>query len=97
MAEKRVCLVGGNDKWRSMLKALLPSSTVVTNKNFPVGRVRNSDLVIINTNLIGHGVTRKATQIAFSNDIDVIYTSRNNIECTANDVLRWFSDVSCVA
>ena len=69
----------------------------MTSKNFPSERVRNSNLIIVNTNLIGHGVTRKATQIALNNGIGVIYTSRNNIECTANDVLRWFSDVSCTA
>ena len=91
LAEKKICLVGGNDKWRTTLKKLLPKCTEVINKNFPSGKVKNSDLVIVNTNLIGHGVTRKATNIAYINGIDVIYTSRNNIECTAKEVLRWFA------
>ena len=31
--------------------------------------------------------------IAFSNNIEVVYTSRNNVECMAGDLIRWASVV----
>lgn len=89
LAGRRVCIVGGNQKWRTTLLKLFPKCVEATNDNFPADRVKNADLVIINTNLISHGVTRKATRIAFSNDIEVVYTSRNNVECMAGDLIRW--------
>lgn len=88
LSGKKVCFVGGALSWRQKIEECIPASVFISDVNFDENLIRNSDIVIINTNFIGHDVTNKATNIAGSARIKIIYTSKNNLDSMSKDILK---------
>lgn len=88
LGNSKVVLVGGNDNWRKKMAAVFENPMVIEGKNFEPAKLQDAALVIINTNEVGHAVTKKASGLAANDRIKYIYTSKYNIEAIAQDILN---------
>lgn len=88
LGNSKVVLVGGNDNWRKKMAAVFENPMVIEGKNFEPAKLQDAALVIINTNEVGHAVTKKASGLAADDRIKYIYTSKYNIEAIAQDILN---------
>lgn len=88
MGNSKVVLVGGNDNWRKKMATVFENPMIIEGKNFEPAKLQEAALVIINTNEVGHAVTKKASGLAANDRIRYIYTSKYNIEAIAQDILN---------
>lgn len=87
LGNRKVVLVGGNDGWRKKMAMVFKNPMIIEGKNFEPAKLQEAALVIINTNEVGHAVTRKASGLAANDRIRYIYTGKYNIEAIAQDIL----------
>lgn len=87
LGKGKLCLVGGLLPLQRKLQQLFPSLMLIDTKNFDPAKVRDAQLVIINTQEIGHAITRKAVALALNQNIQVHYTSKSNVEALAQALL----------
>lgn len=87
---QKMCVVGGTEKWKTKMKELDIDLAFLDELNFDENLVKTSDALLINTNFTGHSITNKAKQIAQSNNIAVFFTSKNNINNIAKDIVKQF-------
>lgn len=88
LSDKKVCFVGGAASWKEKIETSIPSSVFVSGVNFDENIIRNSDMLIINTNFVGHDTTKKAINVANPSKVKVIYTSKNNLDSIAKDIIN---------
>lgn len=79
LSGKKVCFVGGTLSWKQKIEENVSTAVFIFDVNFDENIIRNSDILIINTNFVRHDITKKATNVANSSKIKIIYTSKNNL------------------
>lgn len=84
---EKLCVVGGSQKWQAKFALEFDDVTLIDNKNFDEQKLKNADLVVINTNFIGHDCTNKAVALANQAGIKIVYTGKNNLNNFAKEVL----------
>lgn len=88
LQDQRIAVVGGKEAWQAKLCETFANVQILDSKNFSPAKMDNIDLLIINTNDVGHSLTGKAQNIAFARNIRIIFTSKYNMERFAEEILR---------
>ena len=88
---KKVCFVGGNEKWKSKTQELFLTATMLESKTFDESMVQNADYLVVNTNFTGHDIVKRAADIAAAHDVSVLYSSKNNQNNMSRDLLKQLS------
>lgn len=86
--QEKLCFVGGSSTWRKKIKMAFPKIHVINTTNFDESIIRNSEILVVNTNFVSHSETGKATSVAFRNGTKVIYTTKNNIKNLEIDIAK---------
>ena len=86
--KKKICFVGGTEAWQTKMGALIPNTKFVHTLNFNEKTVRQSQILVVNTNSTGHDIVQKAKNIAESSGIPVLYTSKNSCSNVAMELLE---------
>ena len=86
-----IYVVGGSQTWQKKVQESCPAFKVVGNSaNFDEKQLQHADLIIINTNFVGHSVTNKA-RAAAPREARVRYIFQNNLEALYELVYETFS------
>ena len=86
--QEKLCFVGGSDAWRKKIKTSFPKIHVINTINFDESIIRNSEILVVNTNFVSHSEAGKATDIANRNGVKIIYTTKNNIKNLERDIAQ---------
>ncbi len=83
----RIYVVGGSKTWQKRVAACCPSIKVIgSSANFDASQLQNADLLILNTNFVGHAAINKARDAA-PRETRVRFLSQNSMEALY-DLLR---------
>lgn len=86
-----IYVVGGSQTWQKKVQENCPQFKVVGNSaNFDEKQLQHADLIVINTNFVGHSATNKA-RAAAPREARVRYISQNNLEALYELVYETFS------
>lgn len=86
--QEKLCFVGGSNTWRKKIKVSFPKIHVINTTNFDENIIRNSEILVVNTNFVSHSEAVKATDIANRNRVKIIYTTKNNIKNLERDIAK---------
>ena len=84
---QKICIVGGTDTWKAKIIEEFTNTMILDSKNFSASKMDNCQILVINTNYVGHDITTKAQTIAFAKNMRVVYTSKTNIQKFAEEIL----------
>lgn len=70
------------------MKEKFPRCEQVTESCFDETKIRNADLIIINTAFVGHSLGWRAKGIALAAQVPVTYTNKSNLNNMARDILK---------
>ena len=84
---QKICIVGGTDAWKAKIIEEFTNTMILDSKNFSASKMDNCQILVINTNYVGHDITTKAQTIAFAKNMRVVYTSKTNIQKFAEEIL----------
>ena len=87
LQKSRICVVGGTDAWKAKITEAFPDVMMLESKNFSASKMDNCNILVINTNYVGHDITNKAQTIAIARNMRVVYSSKTNIQKFAEEVL----------
>lgn len=84
---KKICIVGGIDAWKAKIVETFPDVMMLDSKNFSASKMDNCQILVINTNYVGHDITNKAQTMAIARNMRIVYTSKTNIQKFAEEIL----------
>lgn len=84
---QKICIVGGTDAWKAKIVETFPDVMMLDSKNFSASKMDNCQILVINTNYVGHDITNKAQTIAIARNMRIVYTSKTNIQKFAEEIL----------
>lgn len=87
LQNQKICIVGGTDAWKAKIIEKFPDAMILDSKNFSASKMDNCEILVINTNYVGHDITTKAQTIAIARNMRVVYTSKTNIQKFAEEIL----------
>ena len=87
LQNSRICVVGGTDAWKAKIIEVFPDTMMLDSKNFSASKMDNCQILVINTNYVGHDITNKAQTIAIARNMRIVYTSKTNIQKFAEEIL----------
>ena len=87
LQNQKICIVGGTDAWKAKIIEEFPDAMILDSKNFSASKMDNCQILVINTNYVGHDITTKAQAIAIARNMRVVYTSKTNIQKFAEEIL----------
>ena len=87
LQNSRICVVGGIDAWKAKIIEVFPDTMMLDSKNFSASKMDNCQILVINTNYVGHDITNKAQTIAIARNMRIVYTSKTNIQKFAEEIL----------
>ncbi|MGO5439262.1 hypothetical protein ACTQX2_00080 [Megamonas funiformis] len=87
-SQLKICVVGGSDSWQKKISETFPFMKIIGNKDFHINKLDNVDVLIINTNYVSHAWTQKAYDLAHSQNAEIIYTAKNNLEQIKNEIMK---------
>lgn len=93
MADKKICFLGGNTWWQKKMLTEFSNAVHLENLKFDKDYITTADIVIINSNQVSHSFTDRVKNISQRVEVPFIYTSKNNIEKMAQELVEKYKDV----